>query len=156
MFSKTSFRRRRYRFKEGSTSSIKKAASKQRRKDTRTSDVRTTSSVPVYCSPIQEVTTPSPVSVCSGSSPSDFPRLSTTEPSPPCLRYDSLTDPVIFADKEISEIFSQTTDFVLDQSQPFVDSTISALDDLLSDIPSFDDCLDDLYNSFQTDYYNTL
>ncbi len=122
MFSNGSFRRRRYRFKQGSSSWLKarkQSAARRRR---------------VQCNSIARISSPQPT-----------------------CGYNSLTDSPNTSGDDITEILSSCSNLsqLLAQDNQGAPTTYK-LDDVLSNIPSFDDCVEELYHSFQTDYYNTL
>jgi len=122
MFSSSSLRRRRYRFKQGSSSWLKaRKQSAARRHRTQ-------------CMTITG--TPPRQSGCGYQSLTDSPNTSLEDFSSFLTSCDSLNQ--------------------LLSPQPSPREEPTKLDDILTSIPTFDDCVEDLYNSFQTDYYNTL
>ena len=209
MFSKTSFCRRRYRFKEGSTSwrqARKETAAKTRRKmkgavsdDTASSmanmssqNITNTSestifanalvlcdsySSPEISSPVissSEISSPeisSPVISSAEISSPDIssldissldisspeissPEISSPEISSPEISSPEISSPVI-SSPEISSGYGSHTDSFSSYNGTTAKHD-TTLDDLLSSIPSFNDCVDDLYQSFQTDFYNSV
>ena len=122
MFSNGSLRRRRYRFKQGSSSWLKARKQSAARRHR------------VHHSTVAGITSPQHTS-----------------------GYSSLTDSPNTSCDDLTEILSSCNslnELLVQDNQ--VPATADKLDDMLSTIPSFDDCVEDLYHSFQTDYYNTL
>ena len=156
MFSKGNFRRRRYRFKKGSNSWLKtrkQSADKRNRHNTNFDSGQESHSVSdcsISATSLQFVPTDiqdTPLSLAS-SIPSDY--------SFPTLFQTTSTD-------HLTECLQSTTTFRRDDSPSeskstayFDDSTQdgkTALNDILSIIPDFQDCVDELYQTFQNDYF---
>ena len=179
MFSKTSFRRRRYRFKEGSTSwrkARKESAAKIRRKMKGTASDDTASAMAnvssqnftntsestifanglvlcdSYSSP--EISSPVISSPVISSPEISSPEISSPEISSPEISSPEISSPEI-SSPEISSGYGSHTDSFSSYNGTTAKHD-TTLDDLLSRIPSFNDCVDDLYQSFQTDFYNSV
>lgn len=125
MFSSGSMRRRRYRFKQGSSSWLKsrKQSAAKRHK---TKHMEQANIISLSCS--------------LGNSNCSL----TSSQNSSC---DELTD-IVTSCHNLNQCYTQNS-----AVQP---STSNTLDDVFCNIPSFDDCIDELFHSFQTDYYNTL
>ena len=157
MFAKGNFRRRRYRFKKGSPSLLKarqQSAAKQDR------------SVKEEHFDISQI----PAAFSNSTSPLHS-LLEGTESSPSTVEYVCASEYNISSDSdrttendliskmdstiEVNHIYSTP-----ESSKPLESydrqGYESSINDLLTMIPDFEDCVDELYHSFQTDYYNVI